>query len=504
MLTAMRPAIAPRELPLVLDRGAESLQVAVAEALRAAIEGGQLRPGARLPSSRDLSRQLGVSRGTVVAAYEQLVAEGYVRAVTGSGTRVAPTLPQRWMAAKPPSAANPSMQRRLVLSERGAALSHTHFPVGALPAPRPFRPHTPAVDAFPMGIWGRLVAKHARSGRPDRLRDADAHGYRPLREAIADYMGAYRGVSCTADQVVITAGTQQNLDLATRLLLDEGDVAWMEDPGHFGARDVLLAAGARVVGVPVDAAGLVVSAGIAAAPDARLAYVTPARHSPLGAILALDRRVQLLEWARARSAFVFEDDYDCEFRYQGRPLPALQAIDRHGVVIHSGTFTKTMFPGIRIGYLVLPPDLVEPFASALSIVARYTPLLPQMALTDFIAGGHFARHLRRMRMLYAERREALMSALHEQLAGLVEVVGTSAGLEVVARLPKGINDRFVSKLALELQVEALPLSRYCMTRESRGGLVLGFAAVAPARTQAAVAILREAIERASRSSSAHV
>lgn len=493
--------IAPRELPLVIERDGAPLQLAISEAVRAAIEGGQLRPGARLPSSRDLARQLGVARGTVVVAYEQLVAEGYIRGVPGAWTRVVDTLPQRWMVSRQPGAAERMVQRPVRLSSRGARLSRTHFPVGTLPAPRPFRPHTPAVDAFPFTIWGRLMAKHARSSRPDRLRDADVHGYRPLREAIADYMGSYRGVSCSPDQIVITAGTQQNLDLAARLLLDEGEAAWMEDPGHFGARDVLRAAGARVVGVPVDESGLQVSAGIGAAPEARLAYVTPARQSPLGAVLALERRIQLLEWARRSSAFIFEDDYDCEFRYQGRPLPALQALDRWGVVIHSGTFTKTMFPGMRLGYAVLPEGLVEPFTAALSIVARYTPLLPQLALTDFIVERHFARHLRRMRVLYAERREALIAELHAELEGMVEIVGTSAGLEVVARLPAGINDRFVSKLAFAMQVEALPLSSYAVERSSRGGLVLGFAAVSAARSRAAVPALREAIVNAGQGAS---
>lgn len=482
----------------MIERDGSSLQVAISEALRAAIERGQLRPGARLPSSRDLARQVGVARGTVVAAYEQLVAEGYIHGLPGAWTRVVDTLPRRWMASRQPGAAE-EVQRRVTLSARGTHLSRTHFPVAALSAPRPFRPHTPAVDAFPFAIWGRLVAKHARSSRPDRLRDADVHGYRPLREAIAGYMGEYRGVSCSSDQVVITAGTQQNLDLSARLLLDEGDAAWMEDPGHFGARDALRAAGARVVGVPVDESGLQVSAGIAAAPEARLVYVTPARQSPLGAVLALDRRVQLLEWARRGSAWIFEDDYDCEFRYQGRPMPALQALDRHGVVIHSGTFTKTMFPGIRLGYVVVPQGLVEPFTAALSIVARYTPLLPQLALTDFIVERHFARHLRRMRVLYAERREALMTALRSEVEELVEIAGTSAGLEVVARLPPGINDRFVSKLALEMQVQVMPLSSYAVERGSPG-LVLGFASVSQARSRAAIPLLREAIQRAQRSS----
>jgi len=295
--------------------------------------------------------------------------------------------------------------------------------------------------------------------------------------------------------VVIAGGTQQLLDVTTRLLLDEGDAAWMEEPGHFGAREILRAAGARLVPVPVDGEGIDVDAGIAAAPDARLAFVTPARQSPLGATLSLQRRVKLLEWARRNSAWVFEDDYDSEFRYDGRPLPALQGIDRTGVVIYSGTFAKTMFPGIRLAYAVLPDCLVAPFASALSLLSRYVPLLPQLALADFISGGHFARHLRRMRMLYAERRESLLGALESRLGDGIEIVGSSAGLDVVARLPPGVSDRAVARIALGLEVETIPLSRYAIRPERRGGLVLGFAAVPAARSLRAIPALRSAIEQ---------
>jgi GntR family transcriptional regulator/MocR family aminotransferase len=303
----------------------------------------------------------------------------------------------------------------------------------------------------------------------------------------------YRGVLCSADRVIVTAGTQQLLDLTARLLLDEGDAAWMEDPGHFGAREVLRAAGARVVPVPVDASGMNVEAGLSTAPEARLAYVTPARQSPLGSVLSLERRARLLEWARARSAWIFEDDYDSEFRYQGRPLPALQGLDRHGTVIFAGTFTKTMFPGLRLAFAVLPDALVDPFASALSLLSRYVPSLTQLALCDFITEGHFARHLRRMRLLYAERREALLEALLSGLGDELEIVGSSAGLELVAVLPALVNDRAVAKLALPLGIELLPLSRYAIRPSGRGGLVLGFAAVSSARSAKAVPLLRTAI-----------
>src|SRR5262249_49001160 len=367
-----------------------------------------------------------------------------------------------------------------------------------LPGPRPFRPHSPAVDLFPIALWGRLLARHARHARPDRLREGDARGYLPLREAIAVHLRVYRGVSCSPDQVVIGGGTQQLLDLLARLLLDEGDLVWMEDPGHFGARRVLASAGARLAAIPVDSAGVDVKVGIAQAPDARMAYVTPARQSPTGAALSLERRLELLEWARQHDAWVFEDDYDSEFRYDGRPLPALQSLDRHGVVLYTSTFSKTMFPGIRLACAVLPKGLVEAFAAALSLVSRHLPFLPHIAFAEFISQGHFDRHLRRMRMLYAERREALLEALKSELEDQLEIAGSSAGLEVVARLPIGINDRAVTKAALQRDLEMIPLSRYALRSLQRGGLVLGFPAVSAAGSRRAVPGLRWAIEQARR------
>jgi GntR family transcriptional regulator/MocR family aminotransferase len=365
-----------------------------------------------------------------------------------------------------------------------------------LAPPRPFRPHTPAVDEFPGALWGRLIARHARDPRPNRFRDADPRGYAPLRQAVAEHLRVYRGVICDAGRVVIASGTQQILDFATRLLLDEGDSVWMEDPGYFGAREILRASGARVVPVPVDEAGMDVEAAIGAAPDARMAFVTPARQAPLGATLSLDRRVKLLDWARTRSSWIFEDDYDSEFRYDRRPLPALQSLDQHGVVLYSGTFAKTMFPGIRVAYAVLPDGLVDPFTAAHSLLSRYTPLLPQLALAEFIAEGHFARHLRRMRVLYAERRDALLQGLASQLGDVLEIVGSSAGLEVVARLPSGVSDRGVVRTAMGRDLEMLPLSKFAIRPSERGGLVLGFAAVSAARSQRAVPLLRAAIDEA--------
>jgi len=488
--------IALRQLPVSLRADDRPLQVAIYEALKEAMQQGRLQPGSRLPSTRDLARQLGVARGTVVQVYEQLAGEGYFSGSRGAGTRVVDTLPEKWLSPGRPRAPEPVAGRSVVLSRRGERLARSPFPARVLAPPRPFRPHTPAVDAFPIELWGRLIARHARGTRPERLRDGDARGYRPLREAIAEHLRVYRGVACGADRIVITSGTQQTLDLTARLLLDEGDAAWMEDPGHFGARDVLRAAGARVVPVPVDSLGMDVERAFSDAPEARLAYVTPARQSPLGCALSLERRARLLEWARGRGSWIFEDDYDSEFRYQGRPLPALQGLDRHGSVVFSGTFAKTLFPGLRLAFTVLPEELVDPFTSALSLLYRYVPTLPQRALCDFIAEGHFARHLRRMRMLYAERRESLLAALRLELDDGLEIEGSSAGLEVVVRLPPDTSDRAVARLARQAELDLLPLSLYAIRPPARGGLVLGFAAVSAARTRKAIPALRAVIAQA--------
>jgi len=483
------------ELPLLLDtRGGRPLQLAVHDALRDAILRGRVRAGTRLPATRELASQLGVARGTVVVAYEQLTAEGYLRGAGSAGTFVVETLPDVWFA--PGKRALPSRRHRgAALSKRGASLAASRFPVALPGPPRPFLPFTPAVDLFPRARWAELVSRHARRSDASRFRDMDARGYRPLREAVAEHLGVYRGVRCNADRVLILPGVHQALDLVARLLLDAGDTTWMEDPGYFGARRVLEAAGAALVPVPVDASGLDVAWALRQAPHARLAYVTPAHHAPSGATLSLDRRMKLLDWADKEGSWIFEDDYDSEFRYEGRPLPALQGIDPQDVVLHAGTLSKSMFPGLRLAYLVVPDALLDPFAAAISTLHRYVPLLPQASTADFIACGDLGRHLRRMRVAYAERRHALVSTLASEIGDRLEVTGAMCGMQVLARLPPGRGDRAICRRAYEQRLEILPLSKFAMRPLRRGGLVLGFAAVTPARTRAAVARLREILDR---------
>jgi GntR family transcriptional regulator/MocR family aminotransferase len=307
----------------------------------------------------------------------------------------------------------------------------------------------------------------------------ESAGYRPLREAIAAHVRTARAVRCDAGQVVIVSGTQQAVDLCARLLLDPGDAVWVEDPGHIGTRSALMGAGARVIPVSVDAEGLEVEDGIRRHAAARLCCVTPSHQYPLGATLSLPRRLALLDWARENDARIIEDDYDSEFRYTGRPLGSLQGQDNDGRVIYVGTFSKALFPSLRLGYLVAPPDLVDAFVTARALADGHSPLLTQAVLTDFFTEGHFARHVRRMRAVYAERQDALLRAARRELREELEVAPSATGLHLVGWLPRGVDDRAASAAAAGCGVETPPLSAYRVRPSRRGGLLLGYGGVSP-------------------------
>ncbi|NUP12052.1 MAG: PLP-dependent aminotransferase family protein [Polyangiaceae bacterium] len=481
------------DLPITLDRAGVPLHRAIYDALRDAMLSRRLRPGARLPSSRDLASQLGVARGTVVEIYEQLTSEGYLAGRHGSGTFVAAKLPDRWFSAPPTAPTRGVSPRGPRLSKWARSLDVPPFPIAPRPPARPFRSHIPAVDAFPSELWGQLLARRARRDDKLLLDDADARGYQPLREALTDHLRVSRGVVCDEEQLVIVSGVQRALDLVVRLTADPGDRVWIEDPCYAGVHVVLDANGVAVVPVRVDDSGLDVRAGIRSAPDARLAYVTPGHQSPLGVTMSIERRTQLLSWASDSGAFIIEDDYDSEYRYEERPVPVLQGLDRMGSVIHVGTFSKTLLPSLRLAYVVLPPALVEPFVRALANLDRFTPTLSQAVLADFIAAGHFGRHLRKMRELYAARRAALLEALESELAGIVKVVGASAGLEVTVRLPDDVDDVALCEQLAASSIEALPLSVFTLKGRATQGLVLGFAAFSPARLKRAVGVLARVI-----------
>jgi GntR family transcriptional regulator/MocR family aminotransferase len=468
------------------------------EQIRAAILTGQLAAGLRLPPTRTLAAELGVSRNTVVNAFEQLMAEGYIEAKVGAGSYITSALPEEVLQvrARDNEERRPASPQPLKapLSTRGLILATTPVSnVSNQPIPRPFRPGLPALDAFPFKLWERIMVRRWRKLSPDLLGYGNPAGYPPLREAIAVYLGAARGVRCQPDQVIIVAGAQQAIDLAARLLLNSGDAAWIEDPGYSGARGALLGAGARLQPVAVDQAGLNVEAGVRHCAEARMVYITPSHQYPLGVTMSLARRLALLEWVRTSGAWILEDDYDSEYRYAGRPLAALQGLDQTGHVIYIGTFSKVLFPALRLGYLVVPPNLVDAFSAALALVSRCPSLLEQVILTDFINDGHFARHIRRMRTLYAERQSILIEAAREQLAGLLEVSPAETGLHVVGWLGAGIESNRASEHLARHNIEAPALSSYATKTPQPHGLILGYAAVSPGKIRAGIRQMAEVL-----------
>ncbi len=443
-------------------------------ALRGDILAGRLRPGSRLPATRDLAAQYGLSRGTVVSAFEELKSEGYLHGSKGSGTYVSSVLPENLLqvAPKPRERLSVSKQPRRL---SGYGLRVQPFANLQSRPTRAFRANLPALDLFPTRIWTRLAERRLRRLSIPQLLGCDTLGYLPLRTAVADYLNTSRGTRCTPQQVMIVSGMQEALDLAARLILNPGDLVCLEEPGYPGAAMAFEALGAKICATPVDSEGMELPGRRAR--KARLVYVTPGHQFPVGMTMSLARRLQLLEWARRSRSLVFEDDYDSEFRYAGRPIPALQGLDQHGLVLFAGSFSKVLFPSLRLGYLVLPPDLVDSFAAAKSVLNRHAAPFEQTVLCDFINEGHFARHLRRMREVYAERLAILMESARKKLTGLLEFSSVEAGLQTVGWLCPAIDSAAATRAAQARKVEVTPLSIYSRGALRREGLQLGFAAV---------------------------
>ena len=461
------------------------------EELRAAILAGRLPSGARLPATRDLAEQYGLSRPTIVAAFEQLRLEGYVEGKVGSGTYVSKTLPDSLLHAPQAKAAVRARTRKIRYSEYAHRLPT--FAEAEFRPIRAFRARYPALDEFPTTLWTQVATRRLRRASVQLLSGGEALGYRPLRQAVAEYLNTSRGVKCAAEQVLIISGVQQALDRASRLLLNPGDPVWMEEPGYPGAARAFAATGARICPVPVDQQGLNLHAGMQRWDRPRLVYVTPAHQFPLGVTMSLPRRLELLAWARRIGAMIFEDDYDSEYRYSGRPIPALQGLDNAGVVIFAGSFSDALFPGLRLGYMVVPPAMVDRFAAAESVSTHPSPLVDQAILSDFIQEGHFARHLRRMRELYAERLEVLLECVRKELGGTLTIPAMESGLRTVAWLRPDLNAEQVALSAEKLDVEVLPLSRYAWGKSKANGLVLGFAAVGTREIRRGVEQLAKAL-----------
>jgi len=461
--------------------------------IRESILGGSLAMGSRLPSTRTLAADLGASRSTVEAAFAQLAAEGFLERRVGAGTFVAPDLHSRLERPRAPVRGKEPGGPR-ALSSRGALCARPLL--GAFPTVvRPFTPGVPALDRFPYDVWHRLLSRRSRTSGRELLFYGEPGGYRPLREAVAAYLGTSRGVLCDWRQVVILTCSQQGLELAAQLLLDPGDDAWIEEPGYLGARAALQWAGARLVPAPVDDDGLDVDRGLATAPRARVAVVTPSHQYPSGATMSLARRLALLAWAERSGSWIVEDDYAGEYRFNGRPIAALQGIDTCGRVIYIGTFSKVMFPSLRLGYVVAPKDLVDVFIAGRTLCDGHPHLLAQAVLADFIAEGHFAAHVRHMRLLYQQRRDVFFGSASEHL-GKFGVLGPSdAGMHVCLRLPPGLDDRTVSAQAAAEGLDVPPLSRYYLGEQKRPGLVLGFAGLSPARIRVGVKALARCLSR---------
>jgi GntR family transcriptional regulator / MocR family aminotransferase len=445
------------------------------ESLRAEILGGRLRPGMRLASTRDLAVQYGFARGTIVNAFEQLKSEGYLDGSVGSGTYVSNVLPEKLLQVASGKARQAALQRHRqpVVSDYGRRTKlfsgYENRPIHA------FRANLPALDLFPITLWTKITMRCLRGISTRQLMGCDPLGYKPLRQAIAEYLSVSRGVRCVPEQVGVVSGVQEALDLAARLLLQPGDQVCVENPGYPGAALAFQAFGAKIFAAGVDDQGIKLPQ--LPSQSVRLIYVTPGHQFPLGTTMSVARRLELLEWVQKSRAMIFEDDYDSEYRYSGRPIPALQGLDTSESVLYAGSFSKVLFPALRLGYVVVPAGLVHYFEAMQSLTVRHVPLLEQLVLTDFITEGHFARHVRRMREVYAERLSVLLEEASLRLAGLLEISPVEAGLQTAAWLCGGIDAESAAVAAAKRNVDVTPLNRYSQGTLTREGLQLGFAAL---------------------------
>lgn len=489
-MRSIAPGIPPH---IALNRqDAKPLYQQICDGYREAIVERRIRGGQRLPSTRALATQLEISRTPVLNAFDQLLAEGYFESRPGSGTFVSSTLPAEAVRLRRPGdrsaverQARPHPAHRT--DSTGQSLEPWLDGFGA------FRMSEPALDRFPFAVWSRLVGRHCRGVHPGTLNYGSPMGDLPLRQALAAYLRTARAVRCEAEQIMVVNGSQHALDIAARVLLKPGQSVWVEEPGYGGARDALVMNGARLVPVPVDDQGIDVAAGLRQKPDARAAVVTPSHQYPLGATLNASRRLQLLDWAQAAGSWIIEDDYDSEYRYESQPVAALQGLDREARVIYIGTFSKVLFPALRVGYIVIPPELVGRFRAVRETMDICPPALNPAVLADFIGEGHFARHLRRTGLLYRERRSVLVDALRNNFDSRLEVVGSEAGIHLVALCDKP-GDRAIAAAAATHGLWIMPLSACYLGAADRQGLVLGYGGVTVEAIPRAVEKLREVME----------
>jgi GntR family transcriptional regulator/MocR family aminotransferase len=472
---------------LSVDRGSEvPIHRQIYAAIRGYVLNGRCGPATRLPATRLLAQHLGVGRNTVIAAYEQLLAEGYVEARSGSGT---------WVARLPRPSAGPPHRRppgsAMHLSRRGELIASRPQPQRT-PDAINLHPGVPETAKFPYSVWAGLLARIARRHDDDIVGIHGFAGHPRLRQAIADYLGVARGVDCTAEQVIVVTGAQAALDLASRILMDEGEPAWMEEPGYLGARSALIGGGARLAPLRVDQQGWRLNDPDL--PPPRVIYVTPSCQWPFGTIMRMDERLQLLAVAARHGSWILEDDYDGEYRFRGRPVPALRGLDGADRVIHIGTFGKTLFPSLRLGFLVVPSQLTEAFNRTVSVTGQFAPTVLQVAVAEFIRQGYFARHLRRMRRLYASRQDQFVALCRRELGRWLDVSENDSGMQLFGRFQRPLDDCAVAAAALRHGVDVQPVSINYFHDAPQHGLLLGYAALDETLAQKAIKALRTTFE----------
>lgn len=476
-----------------LDRSSRSsISVQLYQALRGLVLSQGLRAGERIPATRTLAKEIGVSRTTVIDAVDRLIAEGMLVSRVGAGTFVTDTLDRQRIApvatVKTGTKSKPRLSRTMCHAKKSLA-SRAWLPhrTGS------FVTALPALDAFPVAHWSRLSARHTRADRSITMGYGEPKGFAPLRRAIASHLKVLKGINCDPEQIFITVGAQQAFSLIGRLLLNPGDRVWMENPGASGARNALLSEGAELVPVQVDGEGIVVANGLAKAPDFRLAFVTPSHQQPLGHVMSLERRFALLQAAAEAPAFIVEDDYDGEFYFGNAPQPALYSIDANERVIFVGTFSKSLFPALRLGFAVVPERVIEPFDQLFAAWVSGPPTMPQAIVADFLDEGHFSTHIRLMRRLYKARFDALMDA-SRVLEGAMDVQPTSGGFHTPAYLASGITEEAVIAEAAARDVSLVPLRRYCLEPIKARGFVLGFGSAHPEEIRKGIEVLRSVPE----------
>jgi GntR family transcriptional regulator/MocR family aminotransferase len=475
--------------------------------IRRDIVDGLLTPGTHLPSTRQLSTDLGVARGTVVIAYDQLRVEGYLEAEVGAGTRVTAHVPDLCMRVETSSQPGRLHSETRQASRRGRVaveeFERGPLDVGAARSPRAFRSTPPAIDVFPIDTWTRIASRQWRRATTKDLSYGDPMGYLPLRRVIAEYVRSTRGVRCDAERILIVGGTQQGMDITARTLTEPGDAVWMEDPGYFAMRGVLRSAGAHVVPVGVDFQGIDVNEGKRLAPNARMAFVTPTHQMPLAVPLSADRRAELLEWAAAADAWIFEDDYNTDFQYATRPIAALQASDRDGRVVFCGTFSKSLFPGLRIAYLVVPESVVREFRAIRFFSDIQQSYIDQATLCEFIADGHYERHIRRLRSIYQGRRDLLFDGLR-QCGPWLEPTRHDSGRELTVWLNPRLSDVEVAEAAASAGVTVMPLTPWVISHRLAPSLRLGYSGIDEHDIGVGVSQLARVLEHVSRRGHAHM